>query len=120
MPYTSDWLQYHYPAFAELRDRRGMQTIRSDRDGPHWLVVLADAKFWLSIGDDRQDWHFDIDVEGRHNYHSIPRVLHQLGLWGDPYIRPDASELARVFEEHLPEVLDALQDDSFRAKLRSR
>ena len=80
MPYISDWLQYHYPAFAELRDRRGMQTICADRDGPHWIVVLADAKFWLSIGDDRQDWHFDIDVEGRHIYHSIPRVLHQLGF----------------------------------------
>jgi len=121
MAETRDLLRIHYPAFADLRDKLGMATTYTASDGfVHWHVVLSTSSYSLDIGDDRADWAFDIKPAGRKNYTSITRVLHRLGLWVDPHVRPNAAELARVFEDNLDKVLKALESDVFWRSLGHR
>ena len=115
MSQTIDPLRRYYPAFADLRDKLGMKTVSSRGSSrSRWMVVLEAPGFSLTIGHDIVDWYLSVELQGRQGSCDLTRVLHQMNLWDNRL--PD-SKLARVFEDHLADVLAALQDDAFRRKL---
>lgn len=109
---TPDLVRARYPAFADLRDRYGLKTVRQDGWASQWSAALHGPRFNLYIGVDRSDQLISVGLPGGKSQ-PIANVLRRLGLWTDvPYAQYDR-QLASAFEANLDRVLHALQHEDF-------
>jgi hypothetical protein len=113
-----DLVRACYPAFADLRDRLGLRTVRHDGSIHQFSAKLEGPRFSLHFIEDRVEWGVSVALPSAKKSHSIERVLEKLGLWNHPHSRQHVSELAHVFEANLARVLGALQDPAFLAAIR--